>query len=60
MAVESSGDGNCLFNYVSICLTGDESKAKVLCKVTAIGIFIHADQYMNHPSCTTLHKTPIG
>ena len=43
------GDGNCLFNYISICLTGDESKAKVLCKATAIEIFIHADQYMNHP-----------
>ena len=43
------GDGNSLFNYVSICLTGDESKAEVLRKATAIEIYIHADQYMNHP-----------
>ena len=32
VAVESSGDGNCLFNSVSICLTGDASKAEVLHK----------------------------
>ena len=53
MAVDS-GDGNCLFNSVSICLTGDESKSEVL--RTAIEIFIHADQYMNHPK---LHNAAI-
>ena len=58
VAVESSGDGNCLFNSVSICLTGDESKAKVLRKATAIELFIHADQYMNHPKLHNAAQDP--
>ena len=44
---ECCGNGNCLFNYVSICLTEDESKAKVLHKVTATEIFIHCDDVDN-------------
>ena len=58
MAVESRGDGNCLFNAVSICLNGDESKSEVLRKATAIEIFIHADTYMNHPKLHNAAKDP--
>ena len=46
---ESTGDGNCLFNSVSILLLGDESLNGVLRLLTVSELFAHSEFYANHP-----------
>ena len=44
--VESTGDGNCLFNSVSIGLIGDESLGTFLRLITVLHAVQHFDHYM--------------
>ena len=43
------GDGNCLFNAISLCLVGTTEYSTVLRILTAIEIFENAHYYQNHP-----------
>lgn len=44
-----SGDGNCLFNAISVCMVGNESLAIVLRLLTAAELYLQEDFYSNHP-----------
>ena len=43
------GDGNCLFNAISVCMVGNESLAIVLRLLTAAELYLQEDLYSNHP-----------
>jgi hypothetical protein len=47
--LKSTGNGNCLFNSVSILLIGNESLHGVLRLLTAAEIFLHYIFYASHP-----------
>ena len=50
LALESTGDGNCLFNCISIFLCGDESKSALLRMMTSLELQMHAAYYVTHPA----------
>ena len=43
-----TGDGNCLFNSVSVLLVGSEDLAATLRLLTAAELYLHQDFYANH------------
>ena len=45
----TSADGNCLFNSVSLVLTGDESLSTTLRILVCIELFLNAKFYAYHP-----------
>ena len=45
--ITTTGDGNCLFNAVSIVLSGNESLAAILRLLTVAELFAHSDFYTN-------------
>lgn len=45
----TTGDGNCLFNAVSIALTGSEDRAAELRLRTSVEMALNADSYTCHP-----------
>lgn len=49
IAVKTLGHGNCLFNSVSFVLCGSYALSNVLRMLTAAEVYIHANQYANHP-----------
>lgn len=44
-AIETTGDGNCLFNSTSLFLRGDESLAECLRMLTARELYLNANDY---------------
>ena len=46
LAIETTGDGNCLFNSTSLFLCGDESLADRLRMLTACELYLHANDYV--------------
>ena len=48
-AYNATGDGNCLYNSISICLAGNESLAPMLRRHCADELSKHAAVYANHP-----------
>ena len=48
-ALKTSGDGNCLFNALSIFLNKNEELAKLLRVLSAIELFSNPGFYANHP-----------
>ena len=50
VALETTGDGNCLFNCISIFLCGDENKSAFLRMMTSLELHIHAEYYVTHPA----------
>ena len=49
MPVKTSGDGNCLFNAVSLALFGTESFATELRLRTALELLLNCEFYGEHP-----------
>ena len=47
--ITSTDDGNCLFNAVSIALTGDESLAVILWLLTVPELLAYSEFYSQHP-----------
>jgi hypothetical protein len=47
--IKATGDGNCLFNSVSLLLTGEENVNGILRLLTAAEIFLNKEFYANHP-----------
>lgn len=54
--ITTTGDGNCLFNAVSI-LSGDENLAGILRLQTVAELFAHSDFYANHPHFPAASQT---
>lgn len=48
-ALKASGDGNCLFNSMSILLNKNEDFAKLLRLLSAVELFTNPSFYANHP-----------
>ena len=46
--IETSGNGDCLFNATSISLRGDESSSFLLRLLVAGELFFNADYYTEH------------
>lgn len=44
-----TGDGNCLFNAVSVHLVGNQRLSLALRVLTAVELYLHADFYAHHP-----------
>ena len=44
-----TGNGNCLFNSVSVLLVGNEDLVVTLSLLTAAELYLHQDFYANHP-----------
>ena len=53
-ALQSTGDGNCLFNSASILLTGNESISKELRLKTCIELALNLPYYQQHPKLCNL------
>ena len=51
---KTTGDGNCLYNAVSILLTGDESLSVHLRYHTCLKLVMNQDTYLLHPLRSTL------
>ena len=49
LPIETSGDGSCLYNAVSLSLVGDESLSALLRMLTVSELFANAEFYANHP-----------
>ncbi len=52
----STGDGNCLYNSISILLLGNESLSSILRLLTAAEMIGHADFYAKHPQLSQSAK----
>lgn len=50
------GDGNCLYNSVSISLVGDTTLASLLRMLTAAELFAHSEFYAKHPQLENFAK----
>ena len=50
------GDGNCLFNSVSMSLVGDTTLANLLRMLTAAELFAHSEFYARHPHLENFAK----
>lgn len=46
LPIETTGDGNCLFNSTSLFLCGDESLADCLRMLTACELYLRANDYV--------------
>ena len=44
-----TGDGNCLFNAVSVILVGNQRLSLALRVLAAVELYLHADFYAHHP-----------
>ena len=47
--IKATGNGNCLFNSVSLLLTGEENINGILCLLAAAEIYLNKEFYANHP-----------
>ena len=47
--IRTTANGNCLYNSMSIALTGDESLAASLRLLTVAELFAHSEYYAQHP-----------
>ena len=54
MAANISGNGNCLYNAVSLALCGYQTLATCLRTLTAAELYLHSDSYAKHPLIMTL------
>ena len=59
-AVQSSPNGNCLFNSVSLCLVGSEALANELRLRTCIELAQNVPFYMRHPTYTELQIPSVS
>lgn len=57
-AIETLGDGNCLFNSVSLLLCQSYRLSSVLRLLTAAELFVNANQYVNHPKLQLAYDCP--
>ena len=48
VALKSTGNGNCLFNSISLLKIGNESAAPVLRVLTSVELYMNAASYVNH------------
>ena len=48
MAIHLTGDGNCLYNAVSLALCGSEALATDLRILSAANLFLYADIHADH------------
>ena len=51
-AVKTKGNGDCLYNAVSLALVGNESYAILLRLLVALELALSVDFYTNHPTFT--------
>lgn len=54
--LEATGDGNCLYNAVSISLSGDESLAGLLRLLTVAELFANSEFYAHHPQLAAISE----
>ena len=57
LPLESSGNGNCLYNSVSLSLVGDESLSALLRMLTVSELFANTDFYAHHPQIKEFAST---
>ena len=50
VALESTGNGNCLYNCISIFICGNESQSAFLRMMTSLELHMHAEYYVTHPA----------
>ena len=55
--IQSTGNGNCLFNSVSIALSGSESLSSILRLLTVSELFAYSEFYANHPQIAEIAAT---
>ena len=48
IAVHARGNGNCLYNSTSLCLSGDESRSTALLLLVASELYFNAEYYATH------------
>ena len=48
VALQATGNGNCLYNSTSLCLCGDESRSNSLRLLVASELYFHAEYYATH------------
>jgi len=51
-AVKTTGDGDCLYNAVSLTLVGNESYSTLLQLLVALELVLHVNFYAQHPKFT--------
>jgi len=56
-AARLSGDGNCLYNAVSVAVNGDESLSATLRALTSAELYLNASFDASHPHFITLLAT---
>jgi len=57
-AIKTLGNGNCLFNSVSLLLCQSNRLSSVLRLLTAAELFVNANQYVNHPKLQLAYDCP--
>ena len=48
-ALQTTGDGNCLYNSASVLIEGDQSANLILRLLTAVELYLNPDYYAEHP-----------
>lgn len=56
VAAKTTGNGDCLYNAVSLVLNGTESYTSLLCLLVALELLLNKD-YIQHPRLTSFSNT---
>ena len=57
MAVKTTGNGDCLYNAVSLVMDGTESNTSLLRLLVALKLLLNVDFYIQHPRLTSFSNT---
>ena len=57
VAVKTTGNGDCLYNAVSLVMDGTESNASLLRLLVALELLLNMDFYIHHPRLTSFSNT---
>ena len=57
MAVKTTGNGDCLYNAMSLAMDGTESNASLLRLLVALELLLNVDYYIHHPRLTSFSNT---
>ena len=57
VSAKTTGNGDCLYNAVSLVLNGTESYTSLLCLLVALELLLNKDYYIQHPRLTSFSNT---
>ena len=57
VAVKTTGNGDCLYNAVSLVMDGTESNTSLLRLLVALELLLNMDFYIQHPTLTSFSNT---